>query len=369
MGFRVKTFVQIVGDMVSHMRASQRRVTDFNVGSVNRTLLEASAAEIDELYQAYAQGLIEAIPVALYRGFDFDLRAATAASGLVRFRATPDHEAPVVIPVGFLVAAGPLQFQVAAQAVIPVGQQEADALVVCATDGAAGNVQPGAIASLVGTIQDLAGVTNPSAFGNGRTVESNEERKLRFIRYVKTLARGTPEACVYAARLASLDDAATGRVLERAARCEIEETPGHVDMWIHNGVGGTSDALLARAADLVHGGWTDPQTGEELIPGYDPTGMRVDVQKMAEIPVPVSIRIQAPASARTEALKNRVRGALSTTIRASRSNSVLLPIELLNAGLALRAPVTGAQIDAPLAAVSCPKSAALVPGPIAVDWM
>jgi uncharacterized phage protein gp47/JayE len=271
--------------------------------------------------------------------------------------------------VGFLVAAGSLQYQVAAQITIPVGQQEADALVVCTTDGAAGNVGPNTVVSLVGSIQDLAGVTNTSAFQNGRTVESAEERKLRFIRFVTTLARGTPESCIYAARLAQITDPATGRVLERVARCEHEETPGHVDMWIHNGVGGTSDALLERAADIVHGGWTDPETGEELIPGYDPVGMRVDVQKMAEIPVNATIRVQVPSSTRTDATKAAVRGALSTTIRATRSGSLLLPIELVNASLALRGLVSGAEIEAPLTATNCPKSAVLVPGVLTVKWM
>lgn len=369
MGFRVKSFVQIVSDMVAHMRASQRRVSDFNVGSVNRVLLEASGAEVDELYQSYAQGLIESIPVALYRGFDFDLRPALAASGLVRFRATPDHVAQITIPIGFLVSAGSVQYQVAAQAVIPIGADTVDALVVCATPGTAGNAQPDTIVSIVsGNVQDLASVTNPAAFSNGRGIESNEDRKLRFIEFVKALARGTPHACKYAAKLAQVVNPATGVVLERVARVELEETPGHVDMWIHNGAGGTSDALLARAADLVHGGYPDPVTGDPS-PGYDPTGMRVDVQKMAEIPVAVSLRIQAAASSRTPALRARVVAAVSQTIRGVRSGGRLLPIDLVNAALALRAPVQGAEVDAPLVSVACPINAVLVPGAVTVDWI
>lgn len=369
MAFRVKTFIQIIGDMVAHMRASQRRVTDFNVGSVNRTLLEADAAEIDELYQAYAQGLIESIPVVLYVGFEFDLRPAVSASGVVRLIAKPGQTAPVVVPPGFLVASASAQYQVAQQVTIPVGQEGVDALAVCTTPGPVGNAQPGAVSSLVsGGVAGLAGVSNPTGFANGRGVESNEERKLRFGEFVKALARGTAHSCKYAAKLARITDPATGLEVERVLRVEVEETPGHVDMWIHNGAGGTSDALLDRARELVWGGFTDPVSGDPT-PGYDPTGMRLDIEKMAEIPVPVTVRIEAPVSARTDALEDRVKRAVGGAIRAVRSGGLLLPIELTNAALALRAPVTGAEVGAPLLAVRCPISAVLVPGAITVDWM
>jgi Baseplate J-like protein len=367
MAFRVKTFIQIIGDMVAHMRASQRRVTDFNVGSVNRTLLEAAGAEVDELYQAYAQGLLDAIPVAIYRSFDFDTKPALSASGLVRFSATPSHESLVTIPAGFMVAApGGVQFQVAQQYTIPVGQQTVDALVVCTAPGTAGNVAANTITSLVSSAVDLGSVTNLAAFTNGRGVESEAERKLRFISYIRTLAKGTPEACIYAAKLAQITDPASGLLLERVARCELEETPGHVDMWIHNGAGGTSDALLARAEQLVHGGWTDEQG--LVASGYDPTGMRVDVQKMSEITVNASIRVQVPPTLRTAALEAKVKAAVGGAIRGIRSGGTLLPIDMVNAALALRAPVQGAEIVSPLVATPCPLSSVLMPGTVAVAW-
>jgi hypothetical protein len=38
MAFQIKNFVSIVAAMVNHMRATQDKITDFNVGSVARTL-------------------------------------------------------------------------------------------------------------------------------------------------------------------------------------------------------------------------------------------------------------------------------------------------------------------------------------------
>lgn len=368
MAFRVKTFIQIASDMLAHMRAAQRRISDFNVGSVNRVMLEAPAAEIDELYQSYTRGLIEAIPVAIYRSFDFELQEAVSASGLVRFSAVPGHSEPVVIRVGFLVAAGGLQYQVAAEAVIPVGQLTVDVLVVCRTKGVEGNAQPDTITSLVSSAVDLQGVTNPAALSNGRGMETDEERKLRFNEYVRTLARGTPASCVYAARQARLVDSSTGFILERVTRAELQETPGHTDMWIHNGAGNTSDALLKRATDLVLGGWSDPITGLPVA-GYDAVGARLDVLKMAEIPVSATLQVQVPTAARTEAMRAKIIAAVSGAIRAVRSGESLLPIDLVNAALALRAPVQGAEVSAPVLAVACPIKAVLVPGTITIVWI
>ena len=37
MAFRIKTFLEISGGMIAHMRAAQRSVTDFVVGAVGRS--------------------------------------------------------------------------------------------------------------------------------------------------------------------------------------------------------------------------------------------------------------------------------------------------------------------------------------------
>ena len=47
MAFQIKNFVSICAGMINSMRANQTQITDFNVGSVARTLIEAPAIEID----------------------------------------------------------------------------------------------------------------------------------------------------------------------------------------------------------------------------------------------------------------------------------------------------------------------------------
>jgi uncharacterized phage protein gp47/JayE len=74
MAFVPRNFEQILIDMIAHVRANTT-VTDFSVGSVIRTILEACALEDDEQYFQMVQ-LLDAFRVATARGTDLDERAA-----------------------------------------------------------------------------------------------------------------------------------------------------------------------------------------------------------------------------------------------------------------------------------------------------
>src|SRR3546814_2193358 len=99
MAFQTKDFVSIVASMINWMRSTQSKITDFNIGSVARTMVEAPAAEIDELYQQFFFGLKEAIPVSVYQSFDFEPIEAVPAAGLVRISIAP-VASNTIIPAG-----------------------------------------------------------------------------------------------------------------------------------------------------------------------------------------------------------------------------------------------------------------------------
>ena len=70
--------------MLNRLKVTQNQLTDFNVGAVGRTLVEAPAIEIDQLYQQMFNGLVEAIPVSVYQSFSFPPLAALAARGNIQ---------------------------------------------------------------------------------------------------------------------------------------------------------------------------------------------------------------------------------------------------------------------------------------------
>jgi uncharacterized phage protein gp47/JayE len=93
MAFIPRTYDTILADMIAHVRANTT-LTDFNVGSVIRTILEAAALEDDEQYFQMVQ-LLDAFSYQTATGTELDERAAdfnvtrlsaAEAVGQVRFQ-------------------------------------------------------------------------------------------------------------------------------------------------------------------------------------------------------------------------------------------------------------------------------------------
>ncbi len=364
--FAIKTFPVITQHMIAELRSSQDKITDFNVGSVARTMLEAPASEIEEAYEMMAAGLIEAIPTAIYRSFDFPLEPARRASGVLRLASRNDRVQPVPVPVGVLFSTtGGQRFRTAEAVEIPPLGGSVEAVAAAVEEGPSGNVAAQTVTRLVSSLPGFGSVTNDHPFGNGRGMETEAERKARFQDYVKALARGTVHAQRHAAKLARRLDPRTGLPAERVMRAEVVEGPGHVRLYVHNGTGSTSPALVDLAQTIIDG-WTDPDGIP--VPGWRPAGMRLDVIAMAEQAVPVALRVQAAAPLRTDATKKKIRDAAGAAIRATRNHSRLLPSEILAAVFALE-EVDGAGIDAPTLVTPCPPHKVLVPGEVAVTWV
>jgi len=85
MAFTVRTFEQILTDMISYVQ-SNTVLSDFTVGSVIRTVLEAAAYEDDEQYFQMLQ-LLDTFSITSAVGQDLDDRLADY--NILRFQATP----------------------------------------------------------------------------------------------------------------------------------------------------------------------------------------------------------------------------------------------------------------------------------------
>uniref|UniRef100_A0AAU6W2Z8 Baseplate J-like protein n=1 Tax=Pseudomonas phage Touem01 TaxID=3138548 RepID=A0AAU6W2Z8_9VIRU len=297
MAFQVKDFVSITASMINWMRASTRKISDYNVGSVARTLVEAPAAEIDELYQQMFIGIKEAIPVSVYNSFSFDALPAIAAAGLVRVQMTPSS-ADVLVQAGTTFFAPGLlsTYSSLEDVTIKAGSSFVDILVLADSTGTAGNITEGQNFTLTPSPSTFLSASNLSGFSSGQDQETPDEQKLRFAAYIDSISRATNNALRYGLTTARLYDDA-GNITERVATgITIEpylEDPnqpiGLVECYIHNGVGNTSAALVSEASKIIEG-------------YYDPSGVAVAGYKAAGIPTPVY--------AATEVLQN-VTGVLT----------------------------------------------------------
>ena len=359
-GFQIKTFPAITDDMIARMRASTSKVTDFNVGSVVRALLEAPALEVDELYQAMYYGLLEAIPTAIYTGFGFDLQPAFAAAGWVSASIPAAVSVDLPIPQGTALSAyDGTVYSVAQDGAIPAGQTSTLLRVVAATPGAAGNQPTGAIDVEIGSIRYRS-----AEISAGRDAETHGERAERFAAYIRSLARGTISSLEYAARLAAVYSPA-GVAVERVERAAVQEEAGHVSLYVHNGSGATSAALVAQVQALIDG-YRDADTGA-WVGGYRPTGMRVDVAAMDDIALAVAIEVRAGDGFHTEATRMAIARELSELLRSIRPGDDVRQVQVRNAALAVDG-VDVVTVIAPAATVPGRLDAALNLGSLDVVW-
>lgn len=293
MAFQVKDFVSITASMINWMRASTSKISDYNVGSVARTLVEAPAAEIDELYQQMFIGIKEAIPVSVYNSFNFGKIGAISSSGMLRVQVTP-AATPIVIAAGTTCSAVGLisTYSSIQDTTIPAGTSFVDINVTADQTGTVGNIAALQGFTLNPPPSNFLSATNLAAFSSGQDAETEDERKLRFAAYIDSISRATNSAIRYGLGTAALRDAA-GNITERvAAAVTIEpylDDPTKpialVECYIHNGVGNTSSALIAEAKKVIEGYY---DADGNAIPGYKASGIPTPVYAAEEVILPVT---------------------------------------------------------------------------------
>ena len=299
--FQLKNFASIVNSMVNRMKATQSKITDYNVGAVARTLVEAPAAEIDELYQQMFNGLQEAIPVSVFNSFNFPALQAQSASGLAQVTIASQ-------PTAVLVSAGTTftpngtssnVYQSAADVVIPAGSTTVNIQVACTVTGSTGNLPQNQTFTLSPQPAGFVTAGNANSFVNGQDAETPAQQLIRFNNYISTLARGTVAALSYGLSTVNLTDA-MGNITEKVALSLIDEPFTYddtkpislVNCYIHNGVGGTSGALLAQAINVITGYLN--ALGAK-IPGYKAAGVKTNVYIATEVPLPVTATVTIAA--------------------------------------------------------------------------
>jgi uncharacterized phage protein gp47/JayE len=288
MAFQIKDFASVTASAINWMRSVTTKVTDFNIGSVVRTMLEAVAAEIEEAYIRFFVGVKEAIPVAVYNSFDFVRLGEQTASGQVRVTIGISATDTIIVAGTRFSTPGKALVYVATQDVtITAGDTVGDVSVAASVVGVIGNLEADAAFTMQPSPSGFVSASNAVAFVNGADEETDDQRKLRFNQYIASLARGTVGALEYGLSTVALYDA-SGNETERVAMSVVEEPyladPLQPIAWvrchIHNGTGDTSPDLVARALVVLHG-YTDDEG--EKVPGWKAAGVKVDVLAAEEV--------------------------------------------------------------------------------------
>ncbi|HET8550953.1 MAG TPA: baseplate J/gp47 family protein [Gammaproteobacteria bacterium] len=317
--FQIKDFRSIVASMVNYIRGTSDKLTDFSVGSVNRTMIEAPAIEIDELYQQMFNGLRESIPAAIYPPFGFDkLQPVTAATNVVFSVAAPATSA-IVIPAGFAVRVpgGAVRYATQQQAVIDTGETQVAVRVVADTEGVAGNTIAGTITEMIAPIQGVI-VTNPAPVTTGRELETDEERFNRFRAYILSLARSHVQGVQYGASTAEVTDDA-GDVIETVRSVLVVEPfvadpkqpLGYIDVYLWNGIDSASPDLLAAASKIVNG-YTDASGNR--VTGYKGAGIIANIKPVVEQYINAEVTVWLAPGYKAEDVLSQITATVSDYI-------------------------------------------------------
>ena len=317
MSFQIKSFNDIVLSQINHARAVTEKITDFAPGSVARTLMEAPAVEVEELYLQMFLGLRDAIPVATFLSFGFDRLPAAKARGFVTVSKFAPLTDPISIPAGTIFSTlDERQYESIEAVTWGAGTSVVRVPVSCTVPGVAGNVAAGVITeSSEFTPAGGYTVTN-SLIETGRDVESDQEREARFAEFIASLSRGTVTACLFAARQSVvLDD--DGNIAEFVTRAGIQEDPGRVRIYLYSSAGVPSAALIADGQLRLDGTRND-QDGT-ITPGVRPAGVRVDVLPMVERAVNMAVQVgmlpgYSLSSAVVQGLQDAFASSLSATL-------------------------------------------------------
>lgn len=364
-GFQLRDFVSIAAAMMNHAKATQDRLTDFEIGSVARTLMEAPAIELDELYQKVFAGILDAIPTSIYKQFDFELIGKAATRGTVVVNFGGPIEQSFTIPAGtvFGTQVASVKFTSVADVVVPVGVLAATIIVVCATEGIIGNVGANAITGTENFAFPAGAVITNPAFTSGTDGQTEAERKARFVEFIRSLSRGTMESIRYAVRQARILSQA-GVLTEYVSRVGTDEVPGLVEVYIYGSSGMPSPALIALAQKIVDG--EEPETGA-AVAGYRAAGVEVRVAPMAERSVPVRLRV-TPVSDKVSKpeIRNRIATLLAVEFESVESGAFLYVEQLVEA--ALTVPGVLKVISANTENVACAPNEVLKLGDLHVEW-
>lgn len=369
--FQIRDFASIAAGMINYMRATQEKITDFNIGSVARTLVEAPAVELDELYQQMFIGLREAIPVSVYNSFGFGALPAEAGSGVVRFSSLVAPAANVLIPAGTSVRApsGLYKYATLVDATLLAGQTHVDVMVYCEVAGSITNALANTITEISSSVSGIDSVTNPIAFTNGREAETETERKIRFQGYIASLPRGTSSAVAYGAKQASLKDV-NGMIIEDVHFVKIVE-PYLTDIlqpiglalcYIHNGSGGTSGTLVTEAQKIIDGYRLSDGTP---VPGWKAAGVVVNVIAAGEVLVNVTAVVTVSGYFDAATVRSEVADAIRAYLRGLDIGVAVSPSEIIATAMKVLG-VTKISLTLPSGDVTALSSQKIMPGTISL---
>lgn len=266
-----RNYLQIYNQMEQFIVGSGVGLTNFNVGSRIRTILEAVALVSGQTHYEFYQSLVEAIPVALYDGFGFERNLGTKASGSIKIGVDEAVLVNTTVPSGIELTINGNAYVTTSSGTILAGQTESNLITLQSVEsGISQNLSIGDVdtkngAGFFSGDTDFNYAYNVTAIGNGTDTESDADRRIRFATYINGLTKTT----VLGIQSRLLKIATVRSIYVR----EYFPIPGYITIYIDDGSGTLPPSLNTEVNKVMYG---DPGDTENY-PGYKAAGIRVNI--------------------------------------------------------------------------------------------
>lgn len=282
-----RNHIQIYNDMEGYVVGKAVGLTNFNVGSRVRTILEGVSLVSGQTHYDFYQALLKAIPVALYEGLKFTRKGGLKASGQVRISVDDPVVGDTPVPIGLTISVNGFDYATTTAGIILDGNTDSDLITIqSVNEGENKNLFIGDIdirsgfGSFVGN-SDFDHAYNPVVISGGTDEESDEERKERFFETINGLTRTTPPGILGA--MLKVEGVKSAYLLEWFP------SNGWNTIYIDDGSGTIPQALRDELNKVINGDISDPVN----YPGYRAAGIRTDFQpptrKIIEITYEIDI--------------------------------------------------------------------------------
>ena len=280
----IRTYDQIVADMLAKI-AERTKLTNFNIGSVIRTLVEVFGSAVADLGNLTLAAL-KAGFLATATGFWLDLKAkefgvtrhpAEKTEGVVYFMRSVPRDENITIPAGTIVSTlkdsegKAYRYLTQDEVVLVAGTSEIVAPIIAQSAGAEFNVGPGSIKKTVVHIRGVDSVENRSDWitSEGTDEESDESLRKRAFLAWEELTQGSTERAYISWALSD------SRVTSAFVNGHHPRGQGTVNIYILGAGGMPSPSLIADVQAIIDE--NRPLCSDALVLAPDSKDMMIDL--------------------------------------------------------------------------------------------
>lgn len=279
-----RNYDELLEDMKFHMITNQKKVTDFNQGSVIMTIFESIARPLETAYIDTRNGYTNILKSIAYAVFDFKKKEGSKAVVEVVFSAAEPVSSDVVIPRNTKISNGSLTFITNSQTVISAGEVNSNKVTAQAENiGLEYNLLPNTINQIQSSVPgEVVSVNNPAKAVNGANKETESEMLARFKEFINGL-QGSNSYGIRAA-LKALPSVRSVGIKEHFPP---KNNVYNFTVYIDDGTGKMTESVRKEVDKVINGDNTSEY------PGMKACGLNVDIEeaRIVEINVDVTCTI------------------------------------------------------------------------------